>query len=304
MNRVRARNRAELIEALERTLAEAAHPAGGWPYYAGKRPRVEPTCWALLALAAPGRKSRSSLLPLPHLRFLAGRQQPDGVLIDETPGLPNFTANGLAACVLSHLASTEGPALPRLLDGIVAVKGVSAQSAPDLRQDNTLQAWPWMPGTFSWVEPTAWCLLALKKTRAPERPAAESRIDEADKLIANRSCVSGGWNFGNASALGQDLRPYVPTTALALIALQDRGSDPVVARGLALLSGSRVTEPSAMALALTVLCLHVYGVPAEDVESRLVDDADRALRIGNVQALAMMLYALTAAEHGAKALRI
>ena len=134
-------------------------------------------------------------------------------MVDETPGLPNFTANGLAACVLGHLASRESPALPRLLDGIVAVKGVSAENAPDLRQDNKLQAWPWMPGTFSWLEPTAWCLLALKKTRAPERRAAESRIAEADKLIANRSCVSGGWNFGNASALGQDLlvtQPALP----------------------------------------------------------------------------------------------
>jgi hypothetical protein len=232
------------------------------------------------------------------------RQQADGVLVDDTPRLPNFTANGLAACVLGKLAHAEGPVLARLIDGIVAIKGVSAENAPDLRQDNRLQAWPWMPGTFSWLEPSAWCLLALKKMRAPTRTAAESRIQEADKLIANRSVTNGGWNFGNASALGQDLRPYVPTTALALLALQDRRSDPVVERGLAFLSGARLKEPSAMALALTVLCLHIYGVPADDVEARLADDADRALRIGNLQALAMMLYALTVAEHDARALRI
>src|SRR5439155_4953858 len=100
--------------------------------------------------------------------------------------------------------------LQRLLDAIAAAKGM-AVDIPDPRQDNKLQGWPWMPDTFSWLEPTAWCLLALKKARA-----APARIAEAEKLIANRTCEPGGWNFGNASAVGQDLRPYVPTTALGL----------------------------------------------------------------------------------------
>ena len=34
-----------------------------------------------------------------------------------------------------------------------------------MRQDGSLQAWSWVDGTFSWVEPTAWCLLLLKKWR-------------------------------------------------------------------------------------------------------------------------------------------
>jgi hypothetical protein len=59
-----------------------------------------------------------------------------------------------------------------------------------------------------------------------------------------------------------------------------------------------------MALALTALCLRIYIEPAADVEARLADDADRALRIGNIQGIAMMLYALTARDHGAAAVRI
>jgi hypothetical protein len=194
--------------------------------------------------------------------------------------------------------------LNRLLDVIFVVKVIEAINYPEMSKDNTLQGWPWMPDTFSWVEPTCFCVLALKKSRAPARGAAESRIREAEQLIANRSCATGGWTFGNASALGQDLRPYVPTTALGLMALQDRRSDPVVERALVYLNRARLEEPSAMALALTALCLRIYGTPADDVEVRLAADADRAQRIGNLQGLAMMLYALSAPQHAVKALRV
>ena len=42
----------------------------------------------------------------------------------------------------------------------------------------------------------------------------------------------------------------------------------------------------------------------DDVETALSADAPRALRTGNLQAVAMLLYALTIAQHGAQALRI
>ncbi len=43
-------------------LIAARNPDGGWPYYAGKTSRLEPTAWALLALHAAG--ERVSLDPL------------------------------------------------------------------------------------------------------------------------------------------------------------------------------------------------------------------------------------------------
>src|SRR5204862_3739187 len=132
-------------------------------------------------------------------------------------------------------------------------------------QDSRLQGWPWMPDTFSWVEPTCWCMLALKKTQAHARASAVARIVEAEKLLLNRSCSVGGWNAGNASAMGQDLRPYVPTTALGLTSMQDRRSDPVVARSIAYLDGARLAEPSALALALTTVCFHLYRLSTDDV---------------------------------------
>ena len=323
------------IERLKGVVLGAASPDGGWPYYAGKKSRVEPTCWALMALSgtADDAVDRSKLAG-PHLQWLARTQRADGLLVDEPSAPVNFTSNGLAACALAHLyaqraadavASGSGVAsgsrdgrtsgryvasgfsrtsvnLSRLLDALISVKGLSVNE-PDPRQDNRLQGWPWMADTFSWLEPTAWCVLALKKAGKEKRGAA-ARIDEADKLIANRVCEAGGWNYGNASVVGQDLRPYVPTTAIALLAMRDRRQSAAVERSVAWLRDARSKEPSATALSLASLALRVYGLPVEDVEARLAEDVDRAIQLGNVQALAMMLYALTAPTHGVKALLV
>jgi hypothetical protein len=204
--------------------------------------------------------------------------------------------------VLAQLGGSDAAVLTRLVDGIGGVKGISVNTR-DPRQDNTLQGWPWISGTFSWLEPTCWGVLALKKAGA-RSPGAGARIGEGEKLIVNRSCEPGGWNYGNAAVIGQDLRPYVPTTALGLMALQDRRSEPAVARGLAWLGESKLKERSGVALSLAALCLRIYGVAAADVEAGIAADVDRAERLGNLQALAMMLYALSAEKHDVKAFRV
>jgi hypothetical protein len=293
-----------LIPRLHRSLAATANGGGGWPYYSGKSSRIEPTAWALVALAATWQDNPAEWprFLAPHLQWLAGTQRRDGLLGDVSDAPPNLTSNGLAACVLSHLGKSDDRVLAQLVGGIADVKGVSV-NLPDPRQDNKLQGWPWISGTFSWLEPTCWGVLALKKAGAGTS-TARARIDEAEKLIINRSCEPGGWNFGNASAIGQDLRPYVPTTALGLMALQDRRTEPAVGRALAWLGESKLKERSGVALSLAVLCLRIYGMPAADVESGIAADVDRAERVGNLQAIAMMLYALSTDKHDVTALRV
>ena len=44
---------------------------------------------------------------------------------------------------------------------------------------------------------------------------------EAEALLRNRQCTTGGWNYGNAEVLGKKLYAYTPTTALGLLALSD-----------------------------------------------------------------------------------
>ena len=64
------------------------------------------------------------------------------------------------------------------------------------------------PATFSWVEPTSWCILALKKA-APDPTARETadRVIEAERMLADRCCLEGGWNYGNSNVLGKELHP-------------------------------------------------------------------------------------------------
>ncbi len=288
--------RSESVSRLRLRLLSSAHADGGWGYHAEKDPRIESTAWALIALSATSDSTSAEWpsLVAPHLRFLSGCQRSNGLLTETWNRPPNFASNGVAACALLHLAAGQTPMLPVLLRSLASVKGIQVVNAPEVRQDNHLQAWPWLPDTFSWIEPTCWCVLALKKSSVPMRPrTADARLAEAEAVLVDRTCEAGGWNYGNASALGQDLRPYVPTTSLGLMALQDRRTLPVVGRALARLDDTRLSEPSAMALSLACLALRLYGRPTDDVEQRLADDIERIERQGNLHSIAMALCALS-----------
>ena len=117
-----------------------------------------------------------------------------------------------------------------LLSAITRVAGVRRGQSAILRQNNQLLGWPWIDGTFSWVEPTSWCLLALKKAgQLPSRTGAAARIAEADRMLADRCCVSGGWNYGNSNVLGKELSPV----------RSDDGGGPSGAPGSASTAGGR-----------------------------------------------------------------
>jgi hypothetical protein len=123
---------------------------------------------------------------------------------------------------------------------------------------------------FSWVEPTSWGAIALKTARRAGMTSADAdaRIAEAERLLIDRACRAGGWNFGNATVMNQDLRPYVPTTALTLLALQDRRDDAAVKRGLAFLEEHWQDEIAAASTGLSLICLDVFGRPVDRLEAR------------------------------------
>ena len=73
--------------------------------------------------------------------------------------------------------------------------------------------------------------------------------------------------------MGQDLRPYVPTTALGLLAMQDRRDQDAVIRGLATLERIWHDEISATALALSLLSMGVYARPEEALLAQLIEHA-------------------------------
>jgi hypothetical protein len=299
-------DRAALVERLQqRLLSDAGN--GGWPYYRQKSPRIEPTCWALLALGSAWNPAFGVWTDFagPHVRYLLGRQRKDGLLTDTPPALVNFTSHALAVLLSAEFpAVVPDEAASAARTALLRTRGVRLEAA-DPRQDNQLQGWPWVNDTFSWIEPTAWALLALKRSDTGRTDSdSRSRRDEAERLLINRTCVGGGWNYGNASSQGQDLRAFVPTTAVGLLAMQDRRSEESVQRSLAFLVRERAGESSTMALSLAVIALHLFDEPCDDLEARLAETVSVSDERGSILNLAMAAYALSHPTHAMEAFRV
>ena len=299
---MRAQRRdSEAGRELRSTLVAAQQPDGGWPYYRGRASRLEATCWAILALSADGQPD-GGMAAARGRTFLQTLQQPGGLLKEPASPVANFAWNGLALLADTSFGDpVSGVWRNSLISALLHAKGIALDDdASPVRQNNRLQAWSWIDGTFSWIEPTAVCLLALKKARA-QGASARTRIAEAEALVLDRVCEGGGWNYGNAQVLGQDLRPYVPTTALVVMAMQDRRDHPAVGASLDWLERHATSEPSTMALSLAAICLQVTGRIAEPARRALVEQSAATRSFGNLHVTAMALYALSAARGTANA---
>lgn len=281
-DRMTSTSTGDLVELLLR----GRNADGGWGYYPGKSSRLEPTVWGILALRESEVAARSAA---------ALRQWPsnDGLLLERTEGQPNYAFQGLALLVMRAYGIEHTAGNATLLAALQRVKGMALEPSTHSRQNNALQGWSWIPDTFSWVEPTAWCLLTLKKwARTPDARVDSARIDEAERLLIDRSCLAGGWNYGNSNMLGQELKPYVPTTAVALLALQDRRAHPVVERSLSYLEKNATSEPSGTALGLALLALRACGRPHDAIRAALIEQLSTTVELRNHGAIAVAYCAL------------
>src|SRR5438445_516531 len=96
---------------------------------------------------------------------------------------PNLACNGLAILLFANQKELAPDGmLDRVTSALLDHRGIKLPQSNLSPQDNSLQAWSWIDSTFSWVEPTCWCTLALKKAAAGRR-SADSRIDEAERLL-------------------------------------------------------------------------------------------------------------------------
>lgn len=284
-------------EALGRALASARNADGGWGYLAGKRSRVEPTSLALLALAAGGEPVDAGILT----RW----DRSGGLLIDPAATHANVAFSGIAALVAQYqplrLNGRAGP----FVDALLRHQGAALPSSTTIKQDNALIGWPWLDGTFSWVEPTSWCLLAVKRWQRM-RPSLDRsvRIDQGERLLRDRVCRDGGWNYGNPQVLGKVLQAYAATSALALLALQNWRDDPVVRRSSTTLRRLCTSEQSGFALALSVVAFNLLGEPAADVERALAALWQQSSFAGETVATALALYAVNGAADHYEAFRV
>ena len=227
-----------LHQTLRVGLRRLRRSDGGFALSVGGAAELEPTAVAALAL----HDARAA-------RWLAARQRRDGGLM-ELDGRPS----GPATAALAALALEESEAGRRALAFAIARRGLPP---PHLDRDRRA-GWGWTADARALVEPTARVLIALKAL-APEDAATRA---EAVKLLADRRCADGGWNYGNASHLDVDLRGYAQTTAVALIALHGQPTG-LVAPGLDFLRRTWRREPGALTTAQTAVAFRLHGVAAE-----------------------------------------
>lgn len=137
---------------------------------------------------------------------------------------------------------------------LLLVLGAQGESGPDFGK-----GWPWTKNCYSWVEPTAYCLMAFKMPEMVDEQLTNIVVSHANKFLLERACKGGGWNHGAYYCLGEFVPPYILTTAEALIALKDVPQNKTIKEALHYLSNVQFEALSPWSLAWTVLALDAYG---------------------------------------------
>ncbi len=244
-------------------LRRAQNPDGGWGYFPGKRSWLEPTFYAALALHGEPAADRAWAL-------LSSWQRRDGSWRPAADVQISHSSSALCVTMaflrgeygdpfrkgvrwLLESKGTESDLSRRFILGVGSMFGVVEDE-----RDLSLEGWPWKPDTSSWVEPTAHALVALKKA-ALKIPSGSlrKRVRLGEALLLDVRCHDGGWNYGNRTARGEELRSYPETTALALVGLQGRSEiGPALDLGARMLGQTN----SPLARAWLTIALRVNGV--------------------------------------------
>jgi hypothetical protein len=133
-----------------------------------------------------------------------------------------------------------------------------------VEHDHTLKGWPWTAGTAAWIEPTAHAVRALELSEPYAGLAGlRERAEEGIRMILDRQCRDGGWNYGNKRVLGEDLESFPECTAVALIGLCGR-KGPQVERGLQRAQEDWRRGPRGLAQALLRIAFRMHGVAFDD----------------------------------------
>jgi len=160
-------------------------------------------------------------------------------------------------------------------------------------QNDSYLGWGWTPRTASWVEPTAFALMALREADLGQLPASASQRRElAVALLYDRMCSGGGWNCGNPRVYGVDGDALVLPTCWALLALRHAHEKPGRALSLAWLQKEFAKIESAGSLAVARMTLENYGIQPPQAKRDLRDWTAQELAEQGTHVLAWVCMAL------------
>jgi len=238
-------------------------------YLPKQKAATEPSALTALALLGHGRQEEAQ----PVLDYLARAQQADGSVgvreAEATPGWPT----SLAVIAWQLFDSTNHRArIDRAMKWISSMHGEKLERSPEMGHNTQLDGWPWAAGTHSWLEPTAFALLAYRAAGQQSHP----RAAEAIRLLIDRQLPDGGCNYGNTTVLGQTLRPHVQPTGIAMLALAGE-SDPSgrMERSLTWLQWSLNARTTATSLSWALHGLYAHGREVRQAEVHLASACER-----------------------------
>jgi hypothetical protein len=292
-----------MLDGAIKLLLGAQNEDGGWGAVKGKRSNTESTSFALMALKSLDSKPFDRQMT-EGLEWLVRYQRDDGSwsFNEEASKQSSWTTPIAVLAVLSF--QDQNQRISRAVKWILAEEGMKPSwfasvlfrlslVRKTVELDPYLSGWSWTPGAFSWVEPTSYCLMALKKSRPLLGEAAvDARIQQGEALLYNRMCEKGGWNYGNSKVFGEALWPYPDVTAVALIALQDQSSNDANRKSLLVLQDMMREAASGIALGWGILCLKLYGVESQEWEKMLLANFQKTRFLGETKALALAVLAL------------
>ena len=290
-----------MLDEAIKLLNQGQNPDGGWGAVPGKQSNTESTALGLLALRSLADSSENPAVRKAE-HWLSSSQRSDGSWPYGAGATAASWSTALALIALSD-SGVEGERLVRAGNWILAQEGSKPgilaklilalsfqKKAVHLNED--LIGWSWTPESFSWVEPTSYCLLALKKIKSRlSATTVKERVEQAELMIYDRMCEGGGWNYGNSAVYGDPLWPYPDITALALIALQDHGERNQNQVSLGVLEQAAETTNSGLALGWSSICLSLYDHDISELRKRLDQGFARTKFLGETKPIALSILA-------------
>lgn len=299
-------------------LLKTQNKDGGWGFFAGSDSRVESTSWALLALRESSSEDREEIRRGLHFLRSAqladgswpsaqGQQQGSWVTALACWALGSATISATGSATISATTSTtksqrslseglawlsserpaDSRAWRRFLRRLVADKDVVAQN-------DAYYGWSWTPDTASWVEPTSYAFLVLRRFAPRDASAAfRDRLRVAESMLLDRMCPGGGWNCGNPMVYGAPGEAQIGPTVWALLALRQMPDRDEVRKSLEWLENSWRSVSSPVSLALAQICLRCYGRPTAAVHDALCNAYSSEDAVRSVPGVAWSVLAMS-----------
>lgn len=292
-----------MLDEATSLLLTLQNPDGGWGAVAARRSNTEVTALSVLALQSLGKHTGASASLQSGMRWLIERQNADGswpindsakgpswataIAIIALSGAPEYRAQVVKA---GHWALEQEGGKPGILAQFINF--VTGQDKV-VRLNQDLIGWPWTTGNFSWVEPTSYFMIAVKKLKAHlPASALQQRVEQAELMIYDRMCDGGGWNVGNSEVYDEKLWPYPDTTALALIATQERRQRQENQLSLRALGDMLKSVESGLALSWAIICFSLYEQDSAGLKKSLQQRFAKTRFLSETKPLALAILAM------------